>query len=485
MTFTEVLPTLLTGIFCVALSYVIFIQKKRKKNATFLIWVVCIVTYLTPFIAKFKYASQFGWTFGLESYNTSMLIVMFTFITILFLNERLFLIISFLSISSWAGFIFIAIQNGAEYSTDSIVDGEVYHGIIILREYFFVIMTAVISFISFRIIRIVNGFVDRTMAQNAEIVKRIDQMQSINRQIKDRVNALFGEVDSQNDLVIKFNDKMQNQAATFEEISATLEELRGSSESIHNSTIDQIDGNVRMEEIIADFKNIKIETKANLNSTQSAIEDIANRSKEAGEKILDVEETINTISAQSGKISETISIIVDIADKINLLSLNASIEAARAGEHGRGFAVVADEIGKLASLTTESIKDIEQVLSLNNSVTAKGVEVVKGSSTTLKGMISGIGGSANYINILQDSLMVEEKYINLIIKQMESNINLAKTIGTGSNEQKNAIESTSNALEDLNGLVSEMVNEIKDLAGTSRAILNNAEDLLRTSEEST
>ena len=65
---------------------------------------------------------------------------------------------------------------------------------------------------------------------------------------------------------------------------------------------------------------------------------------------------------EMGKRANEISSIVDtidlIAERTNLLSLNASIEAARAGDAGRGFAVVAEEIRNLADRSAKATSDI-------------------------------------------------------------------------------------------------------------------------------
>lgn len=481
---SETIGPIIITITCCSLSYLTFRLLKKKKDATIPIWFTTFLSIAIPLVAKFKYAASLGWTFALSSYNSSALLVIMIFLSSLYLREKLLLSITIVSTLIWSLFVYLAVTNGAEYSFDAFTNGQIYHGVVLTREIFFIATGVLIASIAYRWVMIINQFVRRTSVQHNEIQKRVQQMQEMNGVIKDKMSTLFSEVGSQNELIVKFNDKMQSQAATFEEISATLEELRGSSESIHNTTIEQIDGNVKMEEIIDDFKNIKIETKSNLNSTYTGIQSVSDKTTLANEKLTDVESTMNTIAEQSGKISDTVSIIIDIADKINLLSLNASIEAARAGEHGRGFAVVADEIGKLAYLTTSSIKEIENVLSLNNTVTKKGVDVIKDSASVIKEMIDEMTGSTGNIKILQDSLMVEEKYINSIIRQMEANITLAKSIGTGTDEQKNALENTSNALEDLNLIVSEMVTEINDLARSSGIIFTSAKELIKKAEES-
>lgn len=64
---------------------------------------------------------------------------------------------------------------------------------------------------------------------------------------------------------------------------------------------------------------------------------------------------------QAGNIQKATQVLDEIADKTNLLSLNAAIEAARAGAFGRGFSVIAEDVRQLAQNSEEFLGTVAQI----------------------------------------------------------------------------------------------------------------------------
>ncbi|WP_314586897.1 methyl-accepting chemotaxis protein [Paenibacillus terrigena] len=74
------------------------------------------------------------------------------------------------------------------------------------------------------------------------------------------------------------------------------------------------------------------------------------------------ERQIDELQQKTSSVSEISHFIREIAEKSNLLAVNAAIEAARAGEHGKGFSVVAVEVRKLADETKRSALAITEMI---------------------------------------------------------------------------------------------------------------------------
>jgi methyl-accepting chemotaxis protein len=81
--------------------------------------------------------------------------------------------------------------------------------------------------------------------------------------------------------------------------------------------------------------------------------------------------------AASVRINDVIQMITAIAKQTVLLALNASIEAARAGEHGRGFSIVAEEITKLANQSSQSAKEIDEIIGELSKESSKMLDIMK------------------------------------------------------------------------------------------------------------
>ncbi|MCC6959214.1 MAG: MCP four helix bundle domain-containing protein [Dehalococcoidia bacterium] len=86
--------------------------------------------------------------------------------------------------------------------------------------------------------------------------------------------------------------------------------------------------------------------------------------------------TVDQLGEYGQQIGNIVKAIDEIASQTNLLALNAAIEAARAGEQGRGFAVVAENVRSLAERSSESTKEIADLIAKVQNGTEEAVQAM-------------------------------------------------------------------------------------------------------------
>ncbi len=174
----------------------------------------------------------------------------------------------------------------------------------------------------------------------------------------DSLNSSTGKTNNATKTLIDF---VSDNCATTEQLAAGISTTNDAITGVVNeiSTISELvlaveekvkDGNEKSEELIQTARVMKEMAGSTLSETGNRIE----------ENRRNVESAMVSLQALT-RINDMVAQILDIASQTNLLSLNASIEAARAGEQGKGFAVVAQEIGNLATNSSETAVQIQEI----------------------------------------------------------------------------------------------------------------------------
>ncbi len=88
----------------------------------------------------------------------------------------------------------------------------------------------------------------------------------------------------------------------------------------------------------------------------------------------EVAHRIKELNNHAERVAEILAVIMQVADRTDLLALNAALEGTKAGEAGRGFTLVAAEMRRLAESVMESVAGIRRLMNDMRSASQSAVQ---------------------------------------------------------------------------------------------------------------
>ena len=303
----------------------------------------------------------------------------------------------------------------------------------------------------------------------------MDKLQEILKLIIENTNYMENVVAEVDGSVVKSNDSASDLSAMTEELSATMQDVGLSVNTIN----DNADNILKDVEIIAtksdDINQFSKEMKANAEKIES---DARYNMIQTGEKVGNILDVLNKAIEDSKSVDQVNNLtndILNISSQTNLLALNASIEAARAGEAGKGFAVVADEIRQLADSSRETANKIQSI----NSVVVTAVNNLSDNANNLVSYLQQTilpefqtfvdGGvkykdNASYIESAMDEFVEKTDVLKKNMDEIAHSINTITTVvDEGAAGVNNAAISTQDLVEDIVNISNKMI-ENKSIA---------------------
>jgi len=270
----------------------------------------------------------------------------------------------------------------------------------------------------------------------------------------------------------------QVQASSVAETSASIDQMVTSIQRVADTAKVLLDiANRSREEVVTGIATMEKATDG-LNRTNHAIQSSA--------------EIINVLGHRADDIGKIIEVIDDLAEQTNLLALNAAIEAARAGEHGLGFAVVADEVRKLAEKSTQSTKEIADLIQSIQREARQAVENMERSTRIVEEGLSlgnDLGSALHKIsNVVTEVYKFSQEIGAATAEQSVGSSQIAKATGrlteitqeinSAVEEQASGAQAVVRAMDKMRELVQQSASSSTELSAAAEQMLKLSRNLL-------
>ena len=303
---------------------------------------------------------------------------------------------------------------------------------------------------------LINESANTTATATSQIDTNIDKMNKQFTEMVEVINGAIGVIAEMNlhvDTLVKSNNA---QTEAIENSNTAVNEVVKTLEYMNKMAVERMENAQEMHTYVAD----------------------------GDEKITSTNEILGHVAEQLDEVYEVVTIINNVAEQTNLLSMNAAIESAHAGDAGKGFGVVAEEIRSLAEETSENADKISRVV---NAI----VQAVENANKSSQSAFEAFEKVSSHADQIVSSLQEITGGIGKIDSQMlqiknrsEETASAADSMNKYCTDLADKQRQVSSQVDNMNEVFLSAILSLKNIKEETADIVNKMKDVSTSSDES-
>lgn len=308
------------------------------------------------------------------------------------------------------------------------------------------------------VVEVADQIAEGDLAVNVSAQDRADEMGGLMRALQRMVRSLtdiVGQVQKSglqvNTSVNQISVTGKQQQATATNIATTTTQIGATAKEISATSIELV-------KMMKDATAVAEDTATLANKGQEGLSRMRDTMTQLTAAAGLIQAKLSVLNEKAANVNQVVTAITKIADRTNLLSLNAAIEAEKAGEYGRGFSVVATEIRRLADQTAVATYDIEQMVKEMQAAVSAGTLAMNQTAEEIRSGVKEVQSVGTQLaQIIQQVQQLAPRF-ELVNSGMQSQSAGGQQISESLTQLSQAVQQTAQSLEQSNQAIEQLKN---------------------------